>query len=158
MARRLRRAEASSREIWMWLLLAALLAVLGVNKQFDLQTAFTELGRIIAHHQGWYESRRIVQKIVILVVGVVALGGVVVTSWLNRGSSRPTRIAIAGACFIVAFVVVRATSHHRFDRILRWALLGWFRVNWLLELGGIAIVFVAARMRLVRRADASRRA
>jgi hypothetical protein len=157
-ARRLRRTGASSREIWVWTLLTVSLAVLGLNKQFDLQTAFTEVGRIVAHRQGWYESRRIVQKVLIVAVGLVAVGGAVTALWLNRGSSRPSQIALAGACLILAFVTVRATSHHRVDRLLRWALLGWFRVNWLLELGGISIVLVAARMCLARRTDASRRA
>ena len=37
---------------------ALLLAALCVNKQFDLQSLFTAIGREISHQGGWYERRR----------------------------------------------------------------------------------------------------
>jgi hypothetical protein len=37
------------------------LFALGINKQLDLQTALTELGRVLALSQGWYEQRQVVQ-------------------------------------------------------------------------------------------------
>jgi hypothetical protein len=150
-ARRLRTRHGNEREAWFWLSMAVLLAALGVNKQLDLQTAFTELGRMLAHRQGWYEHRRVFQRAFIFGVGLVALVTVAVALWLARTSNRAMQLAILGACFIVAFIVVRAASFHRVDRMLFKHAFGWLRLNWALELGGMAIVFVATRVRFAQR-------
>lgn len=149
--RRLRGRPRTEREAWFWLSMAVLLAALGVNKQLDLQTALTEFGRILAHRQGWYEDRRVFQRIFIILVGAVAAVTVAVGLFRARNSNRAVQLAILGACFIVAFIVVRAASFHRVDRMLFKQAFGWLRLNWLLELGGMAIVFVAARLRFSRR-------
>src|SRR5688572_33006079 len=44
-----------------WLVCAVFLLCLGVNKQLDLQTWFTVLGKSLAKDTGWYEQRRLVQ-------------------------------------------------------------------------------------------------
>jgi hypothetical protein len=49
------------------------LGALGVNKQLDLQSALTELGRILATDGGWYDSRHRVQRVFILAVGSAAV-------------------------------------------------------------------------------------
>ncbi len=49
----------------LWALLTGALVLLGINKQLDLQTAFTETGRWLAHSQGWYDDRRPVQAVFI---------------------------------------------------------------------------------------------
>ncbi|HEY8942673.1 MAG TPA: hypothetical protein VIM73_00370, partial [Polyangiaceae bacterium] len=46
-----------NRERLLWGLLAAAFFALGLNKQLDLQSAVTEIGRIVAAKQGWYEQR-----------------------------------------------------------------------------------------------------
>src|SRR5215213_2059448 len=43
---------------WFWTALAALLIFLGINKQLDLQTAFTFMAKDFAKATGWYENRR----------------------------------------------------------------------------------------------------
>ena len=43
----------------VWRLMMVFMIALGINKQLDLQSAFTELGRIMAHKQGWYGNRRL---------------------------------------------------------------------------------------------------
>jgi len=150
-ARRLRGRRKTEREAWFWLSMAVLLAALGVNKQLDLQTALTEFGRLLAYRQGWYEDRRVFQRLFIVAVGAVAAVTVAVALWRARTSNRAVQLAILGACFIVAFVVVRAASFHRVDRMLFRYAFGWLRLNWFLELGGMAIVFVAARARFSQR-------
>src|SRR5688500_4566551 len=49
-------------ELFLYRLLALGLVALGLNKQLDLQTAFTELGRMAAVEYGWYADRRRIQK------------------------------------------------------------------------------------------------
>ena len=48
----------------LWLFVALGMAALCVNKQLDLQSLFTDIGRVASHHLGWYEKRRAVSKMV----------------------------------------------------------------------------------------------
>src|SRR5688572_20465061 len=124
---------------WFWTGLAALLLFLGVNKQLDLQTAFTFIAKDFAKATGWYENRRIVQAIFVV---VVALGGILMTAalfWLYRGELRRLWPALAGLAFLGSFIVMRAASFHYFDQFLKSGP-GGFQMNWVLELGGIAAI------------------
>jgi len=55
-----------------WALLALLMAFLAINKELDLQSAFTVAGRCLAKAQGWYEERRDFQRhfIFALIAGI----------------------------------------------------------------------------------------
>ncbi len=128
-----------------WLFTAALLA-LGINKQLDLQTALTEMGRIVAHAQGWYEHRQVVQAEFIGLVGIVGLVSVIALVWIARRMPKATRLAVAGGVALVAFVAIRAASFHHFDRFIGRIFFG-LRANWILEIGSIAIILVAAHLR-----------
>jgi hypothetical protein len=126
----------------LWLLLAACLLFLGINKQLDLQTALTEWGRGIAVSEGLYQVRRPLQLVFIAAVvvgGLVALRAVLL---LARGGSG-LRPVIGGVVFLACFVVIRATSFHHVDLLLGHEL-GNVRVNWLIELGGIAFIAAGA--------------
>ena len=143
LARAERAAGAQHSSHTFWLAGAVGLLGLGVNKQLDLQSAFTELGRVLAKQQGWYEDRRVVQLafiVVVLAAALVGLGWLVRVSWKD---ARRLRLAIVGAAGLSAFVAVRASSFHHVDILLRQQLLG-LRWNGWLELGGIACVAVAA--------------
>jgi hypothetical protein len=126
-----------------WIIFGLFLLVLGINKQLDLQTWFTIVGKQFAKSTGWYEQRRIVQ---FAFVGVIALGGLIVAIlglWWTRRLPVPYRIAMAGAIFLGGFIVIRASSFHHVDQFLGFQLAG-LRVNVLLELGGIACITAAA--------------
>jgi hypothetical protein len=126
-----------------WTALAGLLVLLGVNKQLDLQTALTLTGRRIAIAQGWYEHRRAVQ---LVFVGIVAISGAVgfTLMWkLVRAHGREVRVALAGFLLLLCFVVVRAASFHHFDNVINFRM-GGVRMNWVLELGSIAVIAAGA--------------
>jgi hypothetical protein len=139
-----------------WGMLAILLLGLGINKQLDLQTFFTLAGKQAAQAQGWYESRRIVQGIfIVFVIAAAALG----LHWAWRRIRH--RIAelwfpLAGFALLLSFVVIRAASFHHVDQLLHFKMAG-LKVNWILELGGIALVALGARAHLPGRAARSRR-
>lgn len=143
---------APARRAGLWLLLAFVLLGLGINKQLDLQSLLTEIGRVTAIESGWYENRRAVQVGFIGAVLVTAAGCVVALWWFARGHLRDFRLALGGMVVLLGFVVVRATSFHDMDAFIREDLVG-LEVNAVLELGGIALVAVAAAQRL-RRAGA----
>jgi hypothetical protein len=127
----------------LWRALAIGLLLLGINKQLDLQTALTEMGRIVAHSQGWYERRERVQ--VRFIAGVVLVGVWLIGSVLVLAGRNLPRLGLAlvGIVFLCCFVAIRASSFHHVDRLLG-ADLGGLKINWVMELGGIALVGLGA--------------
>jgi hypothetical protein len=134
------------RERTIWGVLGAALFLLGVNKQLDLQSAFTEIGRILAKSEGWYQDRQVYQGLFILALGLAALAVVCVLAYLARKLSAWTKLAVTGSVLIIGFVVIRAASFHHFDAFIQSRIFS-IKMNWILELGGIAVVLLSALMR-----------
>ena len=132
---------------WVLLAFALLMIALGINKQLDLQTFMTNVGREMAEAQGWYENRRLVQMglLAALAGAVVALAIVIVRV---KGILRPHRLALVGILFLLGFVAMRASSFFKVDRLLGFQLAG-VKMNWLFELGGIGIVIVSVVVSLL---------
>ncbi|HWB76789.1 MAG TPA: hypothetical protein VG755_17605 [Nannocystaceae bacterium] len=141
------RPPLPARRAALWLVLATIFLALGINKQLDLQTLVTEIGRVVAYRGGWYEERRFVQAIFVGVVAIVGVIGLLVFAWLTRGQLRDFRVVLGGLAFLLSFVVIRAASFHSVDQLIRFAPLG-IRMNWVFELGGIALVGVGVVRRL----------
>ena len=130
-----------------WFAMAIIMALLGVNKQLDLQTWFTQWGRDLALEYGWYQRRRLVQG---LFIAWLILAGLLAQSWLRqwlKSLDVYARRAGVGLVLLGAFVVIRATSFHHVDQMLGFTLAS-IRVNVILELTGIAVIVWAARGRL----------
>ncbi len=119
------------------------LAALGVNKQLDLQSAVTELGRMTARAQGWYDHKAAVQRGFVEVVAVLAIGLCLGLAVLARRELRRVAVALIGWTALCLFVGIRAASFHHVDRLLgmRW---GRAPLNAILELGGIAVIAIGA--------------
>jgi hypothetical protein len=132
-----------------WLTLAFGLAMLAVNKQLDLQSALTAAGRCVAIRDGWYDDRRIVQTafIAALLLGF-AVAGSLALAVLRRALSR-LWLATLGVGWLVTFVLVRAVGFHHVDVLIGMTVGGW-RMNWVLELGGIALVSAGAVWAIIR--------
>lgn len=132
------------RRLWWGLLLGLLF--LGVNKQLDLQSALTELGRMWAHAQGWYEDRQRVQLAVIAGVGVLGLTLCLLLLRLSFQVPGPTVLALLGSVGLVVFVVTRAMSFHHVDAFINWKLWG-VRMNVMIENGALLLIAVGACLR-----------
>ncbi|MDJ0658459.1 MAG: hypothetical protein QNJ42_03105 [Crocosphaera sp.] len=135
--------QKNKKDTWIWWGLGLILFLLGINKQLDLQSWFTMVGKRIAIEQGWYEQRRLVQKD--FIVGLIAIAG---ASFMFLIQGMGTKIKqfmlpLIGLTFLLIFIIIRATSFHHVDQLLNWELAG-FRLNWLLELGGISCITIAA--------------
>jgi hypothetical protein len=143
-------ARGPARERRFWLVLAAVMAFLAINKQLDLQTLFTDIGRFQARAHGWYAQRHEYQLAFIVVAALLAL--VVILTLLRRArrASGPVRGAIVGLGLLLLFVIVRASSFHKVDWFINLRLAG-LRANHLMELGGIALVTIFALMAAKRR-------
>jgi hypothetical protein len=142
-------ASGSIKERRAWQAISALFLALGINKQLDLQSALTEVGRILAQAQGWYAQREVVQLDFILLVAVACLIAAIVLVILVRPSPLPTWLALIGTAMVLCFVFIRAASFHHFDRFIGSRVFG-LRWNWILEMSGISLVLLASQWRQVR--------
>ncbi|HQU72921.1 MAG: hypothetical protein KDI06_14780 [Calditrichaeota bacterium] len=133
-----------------WGGLALLLVFLGINKQLDLQTLLTDIGRALALSQGWYEGRRGIQ--LLFVLGLI-FAGFKASKWLKKRFTtirRENPYALLGLAFLGTFVVIRAVSFHLIDHIIDLAPLG-IRLNWVLELTGLFCIDFSAIRHLLGR-------
>lgn len=137
------------RERAFWGIAAAVLYFLAVNKQLDLQTLLTTIGRCNARLMGWYDTRQTVQRDFILAVAIAGVLTVGLLALLLRGILGRVWPALLGIGFVCGFVLIRAASFHAVDGLIgSWAL--GIKVNWLLELPGPTLVaLVAAHRRTV---------
>jgi len=146
----IKRQDVDSNPRLFWLLLALLLIALGFNKQLDLQSLFTQIGRDIAMQQGWYEDRAVVQTLFIVALGLLGMMFLVLTIVLLRHCNSKVKLALIGCVFLFLFILTRATSFHKVDQLLGVSFAET-KVNWILELGGTGIIVVAALAVLIDR-------
>lgn len=142
-----------ARRAGLWVCLALVLLVLGLNRLFDLESLVLDLWREDARTQGTYGERRAMQGGFIGAVAIMGLAVVVVLFRVARGQLADFRLVLGGAVFLLAFVVIRAASLHAVDGILDRGVAG-VRVGVGLELLGLGIIAAAALGRL-RRARAA---
>lgn len=144
-ARAMAEDALSRRERLFWIVAGAVMLFLAVNKQLDLQSLVTMIGRCHAQLAGWYNDRRAVQKLFILLVAAGGLGAVGLLALLLRGILNRVWLALLGLGFVCLFVVIRAASFHHVDILISSTVLG-FKMNWALELPGpLMVILVALR-------------
>jgi hypothetical protein len=141
--RNIGRARGVPREQGVWIALTVLLLLLAVNKQLDLQSWFTVVGREMARRDGWYGQRATVQVAFIAGLAAVSIGLVLGLRFLLREAWRRHAVVIAGLALLLSFVVTRAATFHHVDRLLGMRF-GVLSLNHLFELGSIAVVALGA--------------
>jgi uncharacterized membrane protein YqjE len=146
----LRSTPEAGEERNTWLAIATLFAFLGINKQLDLQTALTEMGRVLAYSEDWYAQRRQVQVAFIIGVAGLCLVTILLLLVWARRSPYQTWLALTGSCLVIGYVLIRAASFHHIDRFIDRRILG-FKWNWVLEMSGIGIVLLASEWRRANR-------
>jgi len=138
-----------NRQRMLWMLFALALLFLGFNKQLDLQNLVIETGRNLAIAQGWYDQRRLVQVGFIKTIAGVSAGLVILFFYLYRKVITIHLLAIFGFCLLAAYIIIRATLFQAPD-VLWWHFRWGFKVNWLLECIGLALI-LANETLLLRR-------
>ena len=126
----------------LWLIVAAAMLLLGINKQLDLQALFGEILRDLTRHEIWYKDRHRYQ--VLFTWATVFLGvltGFLTLYWL-RSVMRRALGAVLGISLIGAFAIIRAASFNHVDLI--WSTESI--LNSVLELGGICVVGISAQL------------
>jgi len=137
-----------------WILLAVFLLLLGINKQLDVQSLFTEIGRVIARKQGWYNDRRRIQAVFVILFFILSLISIALLWWILRKEWRKLLFPITGLLLLISFIVIRAASFHHVDQLLKSGSCG-VRMNWILELGGIGWLMISAAYRLKKNGEES---
>lgn len=135
------RVEPGLRQFWA--VTAGLMLLLAVNKQLDLQTAFTETGRCLSHAQGWYPWRGYVQMLFIAVLGVGLYYAMRHGMRMMRGYMPSHRLALIGTGFVAGYVLLRATSFHLIDMVGGTGVAG-LSMNFILENAGLMLIAVNA--------------
>lgn len=145
-------AQAAGRDERMfWLIAAGFLALYAANKELDVQTIFTSLGRCASKAEGWHDRRWIVQLAVTAVLGVAAIGVVALAALRLRRLLARTGIAAAGLLLVAAYVVGRTAIINHVDR-LAGLNLATLRLAWALEVPGPLLVIAGASLDRIRRA------
>jgi hypothetical protein len=140
---------ADGKSSFFFRMVGLLMILLGINKQLDLQSLFTEIGRQIARAQGWMDQRRIVQLWFIVAFGTAALASFFSFVRIKRDLFGRFKLAFTGLFFLLCFIVIRAVSFHHFEEMLGFRLFG-AEMNWLLELTGIYLIFIAGLQEFIR--------
>ena len=122
-----------------WLYLAAVLVLLGINKQLDLQSWLTDTMRDSAKAHGWYEDRRLVQSLFVALLGFAILITLLSLRLFFANSWRHNKIAWIGIVLLCTFIVMRAASFSHLDILINHNILG-IKINVILELGAIALI------------------
>jgi hypothetical protein len=137
------RPAQNRRKRRMWMGIAVLMAFLSINKQLDLQTLLTKIGREVAVRGGWYGDRRIVQLLFVIAVLIAGAAMFVLIVRRTRFIIKERKLLLVGLCFLISFIVVRASSFHHVGVFLGSGIWG-VRMNWILELSGIGMIALSA--------------
>jgi hypothetical protein len=126
-----------------WRASAGVLVFLGVNKQLDFQTLLIAIGRTAAWAEGWFDDRRIVQK---LFVGALALAlmGLVLWAMSRHGFFlRNHRLAAIGLGLVLIYALLRAAEidHLELGASSKPADQPWL---WIIEVAGVTLCILGA--------------
>ncbi|WP_181280534.1 hypothetical protein [Aphanothece hegewaldii] len=124
---------------WLWLGFSICLIILGINKQLDLQSWFTIVGKNLAISQGWYLQRRYIQVAFISGIAFLFIACFFYLSKLVKKDWKIFRLTFFGFLFLSSFILIRASSFHHIDQLIGLQIVG-FRLNWFLEIGGLLCI------------------
>ena len=141
--------KSRNRERAFWLFLFIILSLLAINKQLDLQSALTAVGRCLAKLQGWYGQRRTVQLLFVVVLAAFGVSATAFLFWWMKDRMKQNRLAMVGLGVLVTFVLIRAIGFHHVDVLINSRLMS-VRMNWVLELSGILLISLNAGLLLVK--------
>ena len=131
------RRKAAPRIRRVWLGLAGILILLGINKQLDFQLWLTHAGRWLARTQGWYEQRLYAQLALFVLLAIAVIAAWALLARQGRGSLREIRLALVDPGLLGIFVLARGISFDLLD--LRVDLAG-VKAHEVIEAVAIALV------------------
>ena len=143
-------ARMLGRERQYWRLCGWLFVFQVANTHLDLHGLIYTTGRCLAHLQGWYDNRRDVQLLALIGLALVAVLAVLIVLDLFSRNIIGNVLLTAGIVIALGFTVMKGINFHGLEQYYGGAY-GPFRGADLVELSGVAIAFVAAVFRALRR-------
>lgn len=140
-AKKAKSFEQLDHDSGFWYGLTVFLILLGINKQLDLQTWFTQTIKDNALAHGWYVHRRPVQIIFLMMLGLGFFIVLISLQLFLTNSWRRYRLAWLGITLLCTFILMRASSFHHFDVFIDHKILG-LTVNEMLENGAILLIIL----------------
>jgi hypothetical protein len=109
-----------------------------------------QLGRHLAQGEGWYQQRRPVQIIFVLLLGAVLTGATLLARFKQNHFFKGHALTLLGSIFLAAFVFLRAAL---FNHVDTFTGIGLGEGHWMdaLELAGV-LCFIVAGLRAIRAA------
>jgi len=139
-ARHVARARSRRR---FWFVLGAMLVLLGLSRQLDLQTLAAEVMRTLLSDEGVYGERSGLQIGLVAAIGTFGLIGLSIALVSFRRVEGPVLAAMAGAALLMIFTLIRTISLHDIDQLLRQGV-PHAQVNNFIEIGALAVIAAAA--------------
>jgi hypothetical protein len=143
------RYTESRRLAFFWGLITAGLALLAINKQLDLQTVLTDRLREQAERGGWYEHRRIVQALFVMLAAATAAGTLWMLLRLLGPRWREHRLLLAGLVVLAGYLLLRVADIERVGEMAGLSLAAE-GLRSVAEWTGLAMIAVAAWRRAVQ--------
>ncbi len=138
--------ENTGRERTLWRICGFLFLFQVVNTHLDSHALIFTVGRCLAHAQGWYEDRRLVQTIAVIGLAIVLGLILLVVAIRFFHSILRNLVLVLGVSTALGFTVLKGINLHGLEAYYA-GQYGPFRGADLIELSGIAIAALAALIR-----------
>ena len=102
------------REGLLWGVCTAILLLLTLNKQLDLQQTVIWTGRCVARAEGWFDQRLVFQRAFGTVILAAVASGVLVLIWTCRTAIRANWGLMLGMGLMLGFIVLQIA---RFEQL-----------------------------------------
>ena len=132
-----------------WIVLGALVMMLGLTRQLNLQALVSDIARSLVSAEGRYDARAGFQLALVIAVGAFGVIGLAIALLTFRRAEGSILLATAGAALLLIFTLIRLISLHDIDQFLSEGV-PHARINNLIEIGAL-IVIAAAGLAFARR-------
>jgi len=136
-----------NRERVFWGLITFVMIVMAINKQLDLQSLLPVTGRCLSEAQGWFEHRRVVQRVFFLVLIILAASGTAILLWRLRHTLKRSSAPLLGLVLMAGFVLSRAAEFNHIESDIVTFLTSRWGAR-MLEVAGPLVILLAGLKRL----------
>lgn len=126
-----------------WSALAALLLLLGISRQFDLQALAASAVRGLLLVDDVYGERSGLQIGLIVAIGSFGMIGLLIALVTFRRAEASVLAALVAAAILIVYAITRTISLHAIDQFLAAAPVPYVRVDDLIELVLLSVVTLA---------------
>jgi hypothetical protein len=125
----------------LWLSMALIIFLFGLNIMLDLRIWITEVVRVIAKSYGLYEQRHMIQAFVTIGAIIASVMFVILTMNTTSELWLLHCLTIAGIMFFISYMIIFTVSYHPVDQILYKKIAG-MSISRLIEISGIIYAWI----------------